>query len=302
MGSPSTCRPSRCGRAQDVDARTDIWSLGVILYELLTGHPPFEAERVTELAIAIATERQPPLDEFRSDAPAGLDQVVARCLEKDRARRFQSVGELAVALAGFGTDRAKASVEHILGIQRRAGRSRDNHPAPEPAPARTMGGTTAPASMPSAERRHAPGIPGGRSRAARFAKTVAAVVGGVVLVTVLLRLGVPFARRQPELLDARAQAADVPLPSASSPQPGAAAPPQASPIAASSLVAAQAPPAASATTTAPPRATSMPPGRPPTRPSPPRTELPARPAPTTHCDPPYTIDEHGHHVPKPECL
>jgi serine/threonine-protein kinase len=308
MGSPLYMSPEQLRAAKAVDSRTDIWSLGVILFQLVTGRAPFFADKVTELAIQIATEPTPRLRAFRPDAPAALEPVVARCLEKDRSSRFQSVGELAVALASLGSSQAQASVDRILGTLHKGGRPRDELPVseprrePNPSPA-AMSATTAPASMPWGE----PGTDRGRARgwkrAALVTTTLAALAGAAVLV--FLRLGIPFARREPAPLDPRAQAADVAVPSASSSQPAAAASPQAPPVTASSL-APEAPPSASGTAPgtngAAPRAPPRPLDHPPARVSPPRTEPPARPASTVQCDPPYTIDARGHHVPKPECL
>ncbi len=133
MGSPVYMSPEQMQRSKGVDARTDIWALGVILFELLTGHTPFEAETVPELAIKVATEPAPPLRAFRPDAPVALELALARCLEKDRDRRFQTVGELAVALQSFGTSRARQSVEAVIGTLGRAGGA-TGQSLPPPAP------------------------------------------------------------------------------------------------------------------------------------------------------------------------
>src|SRR5580693_4913024 len=114
MGSPLYMSPEQMQHSKGVDARTDIWALGIILFELLAGQPPFTAEAVTHLAIKVANEPAPPLRALRSDAPAGLEQIVATCLEKDRSRRFRSVGELAIALKDFGPKHARFSVERVL--------------------------------------------------------------------------------------------------------------------------------------------------------------------------------------------
>ena len=113
MGSPLYMSPEQMTTSKQVDARTDVWSLGVVLFELLTGRVPFDGESVTELAVKIATAPAPRLREYRPELPVGLEPVVMRCLEKDRERRFQDVGGLAAALANFGPQRARGSVERI---------------------------------------------------------------------------------------------------------------------------------------------------------------------------------------------
>ena len=121
VGSPLYMSPEQLQASKGVDVRSDLWSLGVILFELLTTRAPFGAEAVTELVIQIATQPAPAVRSLRADTPPGLEQVIARCLEKDRERRFANVGELAVALAPFGSRRAAASVERVLGTLQKGG-------------------------------------------------------------------------------------------------------------------------------------------------------------------------------------
>jgi len=95
IGSPNYMAPEQLRSARSADPRSDIWSLGVILHQLVSGRPPFEGETVADLAIKVATEPLPPL----AGVPAEYAAIVARCLEKPPDRRFQSVAELAAALA-----------------------------------------------------------------------------------------------------------------------------------------------------------------------------------------------------------
>jgi serine/threonine-protein kinase len=101
LGSPSYMSPEQIAAVRDLDGRTDLWSLGVILYQLLTGRVPFPADTLTQLcALVLQTEPRRP-SELRPDLPPGLEVVILRCLEKDRARRFGSASELAAALMPF---------------------------------------------------------------------------------------------------------------------------------------------------------------------------------------------------------
>ncbi len=116
MGTPLYMSPEQMRSSKDVDAATDIWALGVILFELMAGKPAFHAQTVAELAIKVTSEPPPPLRTYRPDAPPGLDAVIQKCLEKDRRRRYRNVGELSLALLPFAPKRAKALVERISGI------------------------------------------------------------------------------------------------------------------------------------------------------------------------------------------
>jgi serine/threonine-protein kinase len=116
MGSPLYMSPEQFRSSKTVDSRTDIWALGTILYELVTGRAPFEATTVTELAIRIATEPALSPIQVRSDLPPGLAAVILKCLEKEPERRFQNVAELALALTPFALSGSRAAIDRVVGI------------------------------------------------------------------------------------------------------------------------------------------------------------------------------------------
>ncbi len=111
MGSPLYMSPEQMKSASRVDARTDIWSLGAILYQSLAGAPPHNAETLPDLCVAVLEREPRAISEFRPDVPQELQRVVLQCLEKDREKRFGSVAELALALAPFGDSRAQLHAE-----------------------------------------------------------------------------------------------------------------------------------------------------------------------------------------------
>lgn len=105
MGTPLYMSPEQLRSLPDLDGRTDIWSMGAVMYELLSGRPPFHAASVPEICAAILDSQPAPLP---SSCPAALEAVVMRCLEKDRERRFQTVAELASALLPLAPGEARA--------------------------------------------------------------------------------------------------------------------------------------------------------------------------------------------------
>jgi eukaryotic-like serine/threonine-protein kinase len=104
FGSPLYMSPEQMRSAKDVDARADIWSLGAILFELVTGRPPFLAESMPALCMAILNESPPSLHGLVPSAPPELDAVVFKCLAREVNHRFDSVADLAEALVPFAPE------------------------------------------------------------------------------------------------------------------------------------------------------------------------------------------------------
>ncbi len=97
LGTPNYMSPEQIA-GKTVDGRTDIFSLGIVLFELLTGKKPFDAENISALLYKIAHDPHVPLSRARSDVPPGLDAVVDQALQKDLPRRYRKASEMAQAL------------------------------------------------------------------------------------------------------------------------------------------------------------------------------------------------------------
>ncbi|HEY9712334.1 MAG TPA: serine/threonine-protein kinase, partial [Chroococcales cyanobacterium] len=100
-GTPEYMAPEQFSDKQ-LDTRCDIYALGAVLFELLTGHPPFESEDCGALMAKHLLEPPKPISQLRADIPAGtkIEQIILKCLEKDPAKRFQKVSDLRRAVEG----------------------------------------------------------------------------------------------------------------------------------------------------------------------------------------------------------
>ena len=117
LGSPYYMSPEQLRSSKSVRAQTDIWSMGVILHELLTGSVPFRGENMGELFAAILEQPPAPVRTRRPDVDPDLEQIILRCLERNPAQRYASAAELSQALARHGSPRSQLAVERTRMLQ-----------------------------------------------------------------------------------------------------------------------------------------------------------------------------------------
>ena len=97
LGTPQYMSPEQT-RGEKLDGRSDLFSAGIVLYQMLVGHRPFRGDSLVAVATKIANEPAPPIEKARNDVPNSLRRLIDRCLAKQPAQRFQSGAELADAL------------------------------------------------------------------------------------------------------------------------------------------------------------------------------------------------------------
>ncbi|MGH8310373.1 MAG: serine/threonine-protein kinase, partial [Steroidobacteraceae bacterium] len=114
LGSAAYMSPEQVRMAKSVDVRSDVWSLGIVLYELLTAEMPFEGGSLPALSAAIIADPPRPISALRPDIPPALAKAIHACLEKERERRTPSLAVLAQALAPFGGAYASVHVARIV--------------------------------------------------------------------------------------------------------------------------------------------------------------------------------------------
>src|ERR1700722_9425076 len=115
MGSPSYMSPEQLQSTKEVDGLTDVWALGAVLYEAMTGKPAFRGETVPQVCFMIGSEDPPPPSSLRADIPAELERVILSCLDKSGATRATLV-DLARVLVDVAPPRARASLERLEAV------------------------------------------------------------------------------------------------------------------------------------------------------------------------------------------
>lgn len=113
VGSPLYMSPEHLQSSKDVDVRADIWSLGVILYELTTRALPFDGTSLGTLLASVLQGRPKPPESVRPDLPPALSTTILKCLARDPGARFSNVRELASALAPLGTQRSELALMEV---------------------------------------------------------------------------------------------------------------------------------------------------------------------------------------------
>jgi serine/threonine-protein kinase len=308
MGSPFYMSPEQMQSTHGVDIRTDIWGLGVILYELVTGRTPFDGNALPEVCLRVATEQPPPLRSLRADAPVALELAILRCLEKDRDKRYGNVARLAVALRDLASPRGRQSVDVIMQTIEASGQPlMSAAPAPmhptEPAPPPGVGART----IEPLGQTQIP-MQGGKGKTVGIALGVGALV---VIGVIGLRLaqssgpaagakpiGSAAAAVSPVVSNANVGATAAPGAAAvPSPESAGAEAPSAAGSAAAPSDSAAAPSQATPGVTAAHAANTAKKAAPPSAPRPP---APAKPK--SNCDPNFYLDAQGEKHFKPECF
>jgi serine/threonine-protein kinase len=120
-GSPGYASPEQLGTKGDVDERADVWGLGIVLYELVTGRRPFEASTLSAGLFEVVTKPLPPMNSPSGPLPPAFEAIVRKCLEKDREHRFANVREIASALGPFASPAFATYVRRVHEIGLSAG-------------------------------------------------------------------------------------------------------------------------------------------------------------------------------------
>lgn len=113
MGSALYMSPEQMQETRGVDQRTDIYSMGIALFELLAGRQPFYAETLPQLCAEVLTGTPTPMAAYRPDVPADLAARIEKAYERDKNQRYQSISEFAVALSPYAPERSRQTIERL---------------------------------------------------------------------------------------------------------------------------------------------------------------------------------------------
>ncbi len=117
IGTPQYMSPEQCSQSSEIDKRSDIYSFGIILYEMLVGHVPFTGESATAIMLKQLQELAPSVRAERSDLPPAVGDVIAKALSKQREERQDSAGELAEALAAAAANATETPSVAVLAAE-----------------------------------------------------------------------------------------------------------------------------------------------------------------------------------------
>jgi eukaryotic-like serine/threonine-protein kinase len=156
VGSPLYMSPEQLDSARDVDRRTDIWALGVVLYELLTGRTPFSGDSIPQLVNSVLHDQPPTFMSCQVTAPDGLEVALGRALAKQRDQRYASVAEFVTAIAPFATRHTALSTRMSRGI---AGTYASPSMAADSQPMHSAGGGPTPNAARTSDEMHVSQVP-----------------------------------------------------------------------------------------------------------------------------------------------
>jgi serine/threonine protein kinase len=223
VGTPVYMAPEQLRSARDVDSRADVWAIGVVLYELLTGRLPFEAETLPQLCTMVLSETPRAPGVHRPEIPPALSEAVMRCLKREPRERYADVAGLVADLAPFTPDWAPAHA--VLEVPKSSSGSVDRAIIVAPL------GASSKTDAAWSETELAKGAPG---RWKPSARRIALATGGVGLLVVAWNMGAFYVRKHeaPASTSVANGAPSSSVPAVSSPEPppptSAAPPPSAS--------------------------------------------------------------------------
>lgn len=232
IGTPFYSSPEQLRGKGDVDTRTDVWSLGVTLFELLTGQPPFSGKTYAQVIANVLEAPTPSLRSLRPEVGAALEQAVCCCLAKNPSDRFPSVVELAQALAAtVDLDSEQSSLlERMVRLQKSPSPSSPNAAEPprksspfpeEPTPGFAVVASSRPSRPVASTPQIAAKTPWARSETRRRYWTL--TVSAIATASVVVLVGLPWlprfdSRRVDTLASAKADSLPAPTPSMHQPR------------------------------------------------------------------------------------